>query len=405
MFNIEIKKLILIIGTGLIFLNLTIYLPYVGLFPFPAYLLDLTLFTTVVLFYLKKSLPFPYKNSLIPWIAYYTLLNIAYFIISPAGAEEFIYLKLFFFFLFMFFSFIFLFNLDDDNLTITRKSSILFGIVATIILGIDYFDPGYFYFGKEVVNYVAGRASGTYLNANLAGGAIVLLLILGMDMVPKKFRILFIIILFLGVFFTMSRSNIMIFLLILIIMTFQKKIYSSYLLIFFTLITLFFTWLTIGGLDTLETSYNLKVTEDMRSRVNFFADNKSSDTHDMKERKEVLMAALNMYANKPIFGEGYASTRLWEYKVSPHNTFVMHWADYGIFGILLIPLMFFSSSYNIFKFGNQNQKYLAYLILTYFTFSCFFSHNMLEQPLQIASIIILSVIGYKAKNRYLEESL
>jgi O-antigen ligase len=112
-----------------------------------------------------------------------------------------------------------------------------------------------------------------------------------------------------------------------------------------------------------------------------------------------------MYANKPIFGQGYAATRLWEYEVSPHNTFVMHWADYGIFGILLIPLMFFYASYNIMKFGNQNQKYLAYLIITYFTLSCFFSHNMLEQPLQIASIIILSVIGYKAKNRYLEESL
>ncbi|HIP27496.1 MAG TPA: O-antigen ligase domain-containing protein [Flavobacteriaceae bacterium] len=405
MHNITIKNIILIISTSLIFLNLTIYLPFVGFFPFPAYFIDLMIFISIVIFYLKKGLTFPYQNIIVVWILYYTTINISYFIASPTGIEEFKFLKLFFFFLFMFFSFIFLFNLDDENMTTTRKTTVVLAPILFILLAIDYFEPGYFYFGKEIVNYVAGRASAVFLNANIAGGASVLLLILGIDMIPKKLRFIFIIILFLGVFFTMSRSNIMIFILTLIIMFFQKKLYASHLLIILTFVILFFTWLTTGGFDTLSDKYNLEVSQNMKSRVNFFANNKSSDTGDMNERREVLSTAIGMYTSNPIFGTGYASTRLWDYNVSPHNTLAMHWADYGIFGILLIPLMFFFSSVNIFKYGNRNQRHLAFLIITYFLLSCFFSHNMLEQPLQIAPIIMLSVIGHKVRNKYIQRDL
>jgi len=399
MFNLKANYLILIFATILVFGNLTIYLPFVQLFPFPAYLIDLTIFVFIILFYVKKNINLPYENIFIIWIAYYTVLNLIYFIASPASMEEFTYLKIFIFFLLMLISFILLFNLDDENLTISRKTIVVISPIMVFMLGVDYVNPQYFYFGKEIESFVVGRAASTYLNSNIAGGAMVLFLILGIDMVPKKFRLFFIFILFVGVFFTMSRSNIMIFLISILIIFFQKKLYFTHLLTSFITITLFFTWLSTGGFDTLSSKFDLEVTENMKNRVNFFADNKSSDTEDMNERKEVLFSAIDMYTSSPIVGSGYASTRLWDHEVSPHNTFVMHWADYGIFGILLMPLMFFLSSLNIFKFGDSKQKDIAILIIIYFTLSSLFSHNMLEQPLQIASIVMLSIIGYKAKNK------
>ena len=395
--NIKIENIILTITTIMIFLNLTIYLPFAGFFPFPAYFIDLIIFSSIILFYLKKGFALPYKNPLILWVLYYTILNITYFMASPAGADEFKYLKLFFFFFFMFFSFILLFNLDDNDLRVTRIATAISVPIATIFLGIDYFNPGYFYFGIELMNSVAGRAAATYLNSNLAGGAMILLLILGIDMVPKRFRFFFVLIVFLGIFFTMSRSNIMIMFIILFIMFFQKKLYSSQVFIFMVTITLFFGWLSTGGLDTLSNTYNLEVTENMRNRVDFFANNKSSDTADMDERKYVLLAAFDMYTNSPILGNGYASTRLWDFPVAPHNTFIMHWADYGILGILLIPLLLYFATYNIYKYGKKLHKELAFLIMTYFILASFFSHNMLESPFRIAAIIILSALGLKAK--------
>jgi len=223
-------------------------------------------------------------------------------------------------------------------------------------------------------------------------------------MVPKKFRLFFVALLFLGVFFTMSRSNIMIFLIIVSLLLLQRKVhFVQFFMIFITVVS-FLVWLSVAGFDFLEDKFDLEVTEDMKNRVEFFVDNKSSDIQDTDERQEVLASALNMYMSNPIFGSGYASTRLWDYQVSPHNTFVMHWADYGLFGVLLMPLMFLFASLSIFRFGTSSQKKLALSVILYFILSSFFSHNMLEQPLQIASMVMLSVIGYKAKKRFYEEA-
>jgi O-antigen ligase len=403
MFNFKARNGVLVVATILIFANLTIYLPFVNLFPFPAYLIDLTIFIFIVLFYMKGNLNLPYKNIFIVWIVYYTILNLVYFMASPATEAEFTFFKLFVFFVLMLFSFIFLFNLDDENLSISRKTIVFMAPIVVFMLGVDYFNPQYFYFGDELGSYVVGRAASTYLNANIAGGAMVLLLVLGIDMVPKRFRLLFVALLFLGVFFTMSRSNIMIFLILILLLLFQKKLQLLQFLVISLTVVFFLLWLSMGGFDVLSEKFNLEVTEDMQNRVEFFVDNKSSDMRDANIRQEVLASAFDMYTSNPIFGSGYASTRLWDHYVSPHNTFVMHWADYGLFGVLLIPLMFLFSSFNIFKYGNSNQKKLAVAIIFYFALSSFFSHNMLEQPLQIASIVMLSVIGYKVKKKFYQE--
>ena len=394
------SKSIIILGVTMIFLNLTTYFSHLHLFPFPGYIVDILLFTMLVLFYIKKRISFPSGNIILLWILYFIVLNIIYFMFSSTGLEEFAHFKLALFSLFIMFSLILLFNLDDENLSITRKTMIPLGIIAAITLGIDYFDPGYFYFGRTHEFSPAGRATSVYINANVAGGVMVLFLIFCIDMVPRRYRILFVMTMFLGLFFTMSRSNIMIMLLTLIIMFFQGKLHGRQLFITFASIIVFFTWLSTGGLDTISEKFDIKITENMRSRVNFFADKKHSDTSDMSERKHILKAAVEMFMDKPIFGNGFASTRLWHYPVSPHNTFVMHWADYGIFGILIIPMMLFFGSKYIFKYAKKEHKHLALLVIIYFMLSCIFSHNMLDQPLQLAVIMALSAIGYKAKLNY-----
>jgi len=399
------KNMIISLGVTMFFLNLTIYLPNVYIFPYPAYLLDLSIFMLFAAYYIKNNIRIPYQNIVIIWIVYYAIVNFSYFIASPAGPEEYKFLKTFFFFLFLLFSLILLFNLDDENLSRTRKTLVYLAPIATLTLGIDYFDPGVFYFGIDIKTFVVGRAASMYLNSNIAGGAMLLMLILGIDMVPKKWRMLFVAIIFIGVFFTMSRSNLMMFFLILIMMFFQKKLNGVHILISFIGIMFFFTWLATGGLDTLSQKFDLEVTDNMKNRVNFFADNKVSDTGDIQERKRVLMAALEMFADKPILGQGFAATRMWDYHVAPHNTFAMHWADYGLFGVLIIPLMFFFSTYYIFKYGSKEHRQVALLVIPYFTLACLFSHTIMIQPFQLATIIALSTIGYKAKKRHMKKGV
>jgi len=86
--------------------------------------------------------------------------------------------------------------------------------------------------------------------------------------------------------------------------------------------------------------------------------------------------------------------------VSPHNTFALNWADFGFFGVLIIPLLLYFSTYNIFKFGSNNQENIALLTIIYFIGSSFFSHNMLEQPLSVGIMVALAVMGHKSKNNF-----
>jgi len=399
--TIKGSRTIVILGTIMVFLNLTTYFSHLNFFPFPGYIIDILLFSILFLFYVKKRISFPLRNIVLIWIAYFVFINTIYFLFSSTGIEEFAHYKLVLFSLFTMFSLILLFNLDDEELSVTRKTMIFLSLIAALTLGIDYFDPGFFYFGLDHEFSPLGRATSLYINANVAGGVMVLFLIFGIDFLPRKFRILFISIIFLGLFFTMSRSNIILMFITLAIMFFQGKLHGRQLLLTLMGIMFFFIWLATGGLDTLSDKFDMEVTENMRNRVNFFTDKKHADTSDLNERKQVLKAALEMFMDRPILGNGFAATRLWKYNVGPHNTFATHWAEYGIFGMLIIPMMLFFSSRYIFIYGKKDHKQLALLVIIYFTISSFFSHNMLDQPLQLASVITLSVIGYKAKLKYI----
>lgn len=294
-----------------------------------------------------------------------------------------------------------LFTLDDKNLTTTRKTLIFIAPIVTFTLGLDYFNPGILAFNAHY-EVVQGRAASFYENANYAGTTMVIFLVLGIDMVDKKFRTLFLLIIFLGLFFTMSRSNLLTFFLIVAILFFQGKLYIKQLIFSLSIVVLFFIWLSTGGLDYLSKQYGLEVTDNMRSRVEFFAENSVSNTDDMIERKEILHEALDMFKDSPLVGQGFGSTLFWDHPVGPHNTFAMLWADQGLFGLLLIPLLFYFTTYNIFKYGDKSQKQLAVLFIITYSISCIFAHTRLFSITAIAFITAIAAMGYNTKKSYLQ---
>jgi len=389
-------NIIIAVLTAFIFLNFTIYLPNEGFFPFPAYLLDISIFLFLLGYYIKKRLLLPFENIFFIWVVYFLSLNIIYYLASPGGTAEIALLKVIIFLTFVYIYVILLFALDNRNLTIMRTTLVVIAPIITLTLGIDYFNPGYFASDPSYI-IVQGRAASFYRNANYAGSSIIIILVLGMDMVPKKSRLLFLLVIFLGLFFTMSRSNLITFFIIIFIMFFQKKLYAKQLLLSMTFIVIFFIWVSTSGLDTISQKYDLEITENMKSRVNFFADNATSNTSDMDERKDILHDALEIFQDNPIFGAGLGATLFWEHRVGPHNTFAMVAADQGLFGLLLIVLLFFFSTYYVFKYGDTEQKQLAILFLIAYTLSCFFSHDRLSQTTAIVFMIAISTIGYKMK--------
>lgn len=387
----------------IIFLNTLIFIGYAKYSPIPAYMIYVITTALLYAYYMSTQTKIRINIYLAGWMMFYLSVYGIYFIGDMASSSAWREFKYPLYFSFFLGSMTLVYGLDDKNCSFSRKIIAFSGIIGVIMLGIDYFDPGYFMQDLNTEDITGGRAAALYGNANIAAAIMNLVLILSIDIIPKKYRLLFIIIIFFGIFFTMSRSNIMIFLALCIVFFAQKKINLLGLMTTIISIFIFATWLSLGGFDYLSENYDLKVSQDMQNRVAFFKADKNTDMSNTNERLEVLKAALNLFMDHPITGVGIGATTggrtfLWPHNVGPHNTFAANWAEFGLLGVLFIPLLLFSSTYLIFIGNNKELKQLAVLFIIFFVTQSFFSHNMLEQPYQLAAAVMLSVLG--VKNRY-----
>lgn len=392
---IFIRNILIISMNLLVFLNLISYLPTAGFLSIPPYSIYLLMIVVVTVFYYAIKKRIALNIYMMFGIIFYLFVNTVYLLGSDVGLIEISSYKLVIFYLLIAYPLLLVYALDDETLSISRKTIAVSGIIGVLALGIDFLSPGFFLLNKSsLLEFVPGRAAAIYINANIAGNAMNLILLLSIDVIPKKYRIGFIAVIFLGILFTMSRSNIMIILLLIIIFAIQRKISVKSTFASFFGIIFIFIWLSAGGIELLSKNFEIKITENVKNRVDFFAENNTADTYDTNERKKLLQVALNLFANNPILGTGLAATSpnmsTWPYRVGPHNTFARQWAEFGLIGLLIIPLMLFAASYNVFKGHNTENKQLAVLFSVYFIVASFFSHNMFEQEFQIAGMILIA---------------
>ena len=387
-------KYVIQIFTLMVFLNLIFYVSYAQMINFPNYFFYVALMTIVSIYYVYKQRKIYLNKGLLFWLIAYFALNTIYYIKAGASPDLFKFYVLSIVYLFAFVAMSLLYDLDDKNLTATRKSIVLALLIGVFLLLYDFTHPGYFTTGYEDI-YESGRAVATYGNQNIAGAILILGLILTIDIIPRKYRIPYIIILFLGIAATVSRSNIMIYFIIIAVMSLQNKISKISLIVLSMSSILLLFWLSFFGLEFLQKNFDIKITSDVTDRLEFFVDPENASHEHTNERVEVLMAAISMFQDSPIIGNGLAATRTWDYRVGPHNSFALTWADFGLIGVLIIPLFLYFTTYQIFQSEKKEHKEIALLFILYYTFSSFFSHDMLDQMFNLCGAVIISALGYK----------
>ena len=401
----KIRNFLLTVTTVMIFLNLTDFVPGFRTFPLPGYFVDIFIFLFLFIFYKRYHIRLPFNHIAVVFLVYYVIINTIYFALSPTGLGEITEFKTIIFYILIFLYILMYLNLDDDNLTHIRKIMIFISFIAVATLGVDFVSDGYFQNMTEEgrLEFIPGRAASSFVNANIAGGAISIFLIFAIDLIPVRLRTPYILFLFVGLLFTMSRSNIIIFAVLLMILFFQRKLKATQLVGTFMATVLLMLWLSFGGIETIEHSFGVEFNQGIKDRINFFVDKDriDSDLHSVNERSEALEHALKMFLDKPITGNGFAATRTWDFNVSPHNTYAMHWAEFGLLGMTFVPLYLFWASRNVFRYGSRSQRQFALLVIIYIVLSCMFSHNMLHQKLNIAIVLAVAIMGYKSKNRFL----
>lgn len=137
----------------------------------------------------------------------------------------------------------------------------------------------------------------------------------------------------LGILFTFSREGILLWIVAVVLIdtlnpggeTFDAKRSATRLMAALGALAAISTLFAIGR-EPLVDLLKPYLTTDTYLRL------RGTDEGSASERLLVLQMGLDLFWQHPLFGAGYASTRIWNYDVSVHNMFVLLLAEFGIVG-------------------------------------------------------------------------
>lgn len=226
------------------------------------------------------------------------------------------------------------------------------------------------------------RVGGLHVNPNMNASIMVLGMFAAAFLVPLQLRLIFCIVVGAAIFTTVSRSGILSWVLAMTMLTmlgqFSMGKLMTKVLGIFVAITLT-TFLISNTLPDILESAGLDelMTDNMVERLssNFF----TQDDGSTSSRKNLVMAAGELYSQHPILGSGLNSaTQLGEWKLTAHNTVMDIAAELGTLGVLaylsiILIVVYFKSTkaagflvlfffQNMFIDGLLNKSALSYIL-------------------------------------------
>lgn len=259
------------------------------------------------------------------------------------------------------------------------------GVLAAGINVVDYFDRGYFF---EVIEGFGVRAAGYYVNANKSAEAILLGMILGISIVPFKWRSLFCYFCLVGIILTLSRSAIggwfLVFILFVLFRLISYRAAAIGIIAAFVLSGSFYSFF-----DFSSDYVDLKVLED---RISFVSGGGWALAMQ-DDRVGLASTAYELFAQSPVYGNGVYSILRHGGSQLAHNQYLQLLSDFGLVGMFVYVLIFLS----LVPWGKSQNKEI-YVFMAFVIFWGFFSHNILDSYVFIMAFSYLAVrkFHYKA---------
>lgn len=276
-------------------------------------------------------------------------------------------------------------------------------LFVAVCLWVEFLNP-FLFVPADHQESNPGRAAGWFLNANGAGNAVVLMCAATAPLVSMRWRVFLVLIMFIGVFPTFSRSSFVFAVLVTTVWIFHgqfnKKAVIA-LLIIVPIGVIFGSELFTKGIDSTEINY-----KNVMDRLDFFQKMGEASDDSANERRYVAELGWQKIMEKPLLGYGAGkiteNTSAWGYSQSTHNMYLILLLEQGLFGGILY-LLFLSIIYfrgvRLYRRGLLRQErdigVALVLIATYFLFIGFFSHTMLIEPTGI--MILASLLAEERK--------
>jgi hypothetical protein len=260
---------------------------------------------------------------------------------------------------------------DGGARSFTGKLIILTTLISVIINLFELFNP-------ETFSTVKGRSAGLYQNANRAGAALNLGMIIGLGAINRRWWVPFAIATGLGILVTFSRSAIVgwaFTVLLVFAMNYRVKDLVRYGLIagLFGMALVPVFWSSL--LRSLEDRGILN--NDVMGRVSLEVGGGVQAETD-ESRMTVAVHALEIFADHPILGLGTGAAYEPPFDgpgCGPHNEYLLLMVDYGLLGLFILPALVWATTWG----AGRETRAIAIPFAVFITYWGLFSHNILEE--------------------------
>ena len=264
------------------------------------------------------------------------------------------------------------------------RRAILVAVLAAVAINIyELFNPSTF-------SSVLGRSAGLYVNPTQAGAALVIGMVLSIGLLPQRLRLVFVLVVGLGIFLTFSRAAVIgWFTTVLIIfltgqINLRRSIVIGCAVLSLAGAGLFWQW------EKLQ--YKLEsvgvLNSNVLTRVQWFNDFESKDFSAV-EREEAAQLAWGMFADSPIVGYGVGASMDWDFEVSSHNQYLNLMVDHGILGVFILPCLILAT---IWRAQGETKK-VGIAFAAFVIHWGFFSHNVLEERYILLAFSLVSAMA------------
>lgn len=275
---------------------------------------------------------------------------------------------------------------DRVRLRITVKTMALVAVSGSIINWWDFFEPTF--------TKLPGRAAGLYIAPNIAGNVIAMAMAAGVGAVPRRLRIVYLLLCGTGIFVTFSREAWIIWGLAVFWLGWQGGVGSRrrrFAAVGVACIVGFgFTGLLFSGqLAPVVAHSSLKQYLDPHTAARLGIGASVLSGESATQHEDLIYDSLQEAASAPWLGHGLGFTSEWRYSLGPHDMYLLFLVEGGVIGaILYIGLMCL-----LWRAGVGASKVVALQVIV----SGLFSHTHLVLPVILVMFAFVFAHGGLAR--------
>ncbi|MEB3217940.1 MAG: O-antigen ligase family protein [Nostocales cyanobacterium 94392] len=238
---------------------------------------------------------------------------------------------------------------------------------------------------------ITGRPAGFYKDPNKSGAALIMGLIFTIGLLPKKYRLAYFVIVFIGAFITFSRGAMLCLVILLFLLIVKRLIPISqvYSIIGFLIILLLAG--NVGNYLLDQASELGILNHSIEKRIvaiTNFADSDAREADDGSSRSDVASIAWRSFLKQPFLGHGIGYIREWG-EILPHNMYLTFMIEHGFIGAIILPLFVLSVTRNAYGETKNISLFFGSFILIW----SLFSNTVLEDRETLMMFVLLAVMS------------